>query len=54
MSGTFTANTNGRFAFPLQTPLGTQNMIAYLVNGNRAVFVEVDPAIVAAGDIRHQ
>ena len=54
MIGTFTANSNGRFALPLQTPLGTQNMIIYLVNGNRAVFVEVDSAIVAAGDIRHQ
>jgi hypothetical protein len=54
MAGTFTANANGRFALPLQTPLGAQNMIVYLVNGNRAVFVEVDPAIVAAGDIRHQ
>lgn len=54
MAGTFTANSNGRFALSLQTPLGTQNMIVYLVNGNRALFVEVDPSIIAAGDIRHQ
>jgi hypothetical protein len=54
MTGTYTANANGRFAFPLQTPLGTQNTIAYLVNGNRAVFIEVDGGLVAAGDIRHQ
>jgi hypothetical protein len=54
MSGTFVANAKGRNALSLQTPLGVQNMIVYLVNGNRAVFVEVDSAIVAAGDIRHQ
>jgi hypothetical protein len=26
----------------------------YLANGNRAVFVEVDGGLIAAGDIRHQ
>jgi hypothetical protein len=54
MTGTFTANANGRFALSLQTPLGTQNMIVYLANGNRALFIEVDGGLVAAGDIRHQ
>jgi len=54
MTGAFTANANGRFALPLQTPLGTQNTIAYLVNGNRALFIELDGGLVAAGDIRHQ
>jgi hypothetical protein len=54
MTGTFTANANGRFALSLQTPLGTQNMIVYLANGNRALFIEVDTGLVAAGDIRHQ
>jgi len=54
MVGTFTANANGRFALPLQTPLGTQNVIAYLVNGNRALFIEADGNLVAVGDIRHQ
>jgi hypothetical protein len=54
MIGTFTANSNGRFALSLQTPLGVQNTIVYLVNGNRAVFIEVDGGLVAAGDIRHQ
>jgi hypothetical protein len=38
----------------LQTPLGVQNIIVYLANGNRAVFVEVDGGLIAAGDIRHQ
>src|SRR6478672_1082650 len=54
MSGTYVANANGRFALSLQTPLGAQSKIAYLVNGNRAVFIEVDGGLVAAGDIRHQ
>jgi hypothetical protein len=53
MTGTFIANSNGRFAMSLQTPLGPQSMIVYLVNGNRALFIEVDD-VIAAGDIRHQ
>ncbi|HEY2169034.1 MAG TPA: hypothetical protein VGJ30_05370 [Candidatus Angelobacter sp.] len=54
MTGTFIANSNGRNAMSLQTPLGPQSMIVYLVNGNRALFIEVDGGLVAAGDIRHQ
>jgi hypothetical protein len=54
LTGTFTASANGRTTMPLQTPLGTQNMVVYLVNGNRALFVELDGSLVAAGDIRHQ
>jgi hypothetical protein len=54
LSGTFTVASNGRTTMTLQTPLGTQNLVAYLVNGTRALFVETDGAIVAAGDIRHQ
>jgi hypothetical protein len=54
MTGTFVANSNGRNAMSLQTPLGVQNMIVYLVNGNRALFIEADGNLVAAGDIRHQ
>jgi hypothetical protein len=54
MTGTFVANANGRFAMSLQTPLGPQSTIMYLVNGNRGLFIEVDGGLVAAGDIRHQ
>jgi hypothetical protein len=54
LNGTFTVAANGRTTMPLQTPLGTQNMVVYLVNGNRALFIEVDGSLVAAGDIRHQ
>jgi hypothetical protein len=54
LAGSFTAAANGRTTMTLQTPLGTQNLVVYLVNGTRALFVEIDGAVVAAGDIRHQ
>jgi hypothetical protein len=54
LSGTFTVATSGRTTMALQTPLGTQNLAVYVVNGNRALFVELDTTLVAAGDIRHQ
>jgi hypothetical protein len=54
LSGTFNVAATGRTTLALQTPLGTQNLVVYLVNGNRALFVELDGALVAAGDIRHQ
>jgi hypothetical protein len=54
LSGTFTVASNGRTTMALQTPLGTQNLVVYLVNGTRALFVEIDGTVVAAGDIRHQ
>jgi hypothetical protein len=54
LSGTFTVAANGRSTMTLQTPLGTQNLVVYLVNGTRALFVEIDGAVIAAGDIRHQ
>jgi hypothetical protein len=54
LTGTFTTAANGRTTMILQTPLGTQNLAVYLVNGTRALFVELDGGLVAAGDIRHQ
>jgi len=54
LSGTFTAGANGRTTMPLQTSLGTQNMVVYLVNADRALFIEIDTSLVAAGDMRHQ
>jgi hypothetical protein len=57
VTGTFTTSGSGRTTLQLSTPLGTQNMAVYLVNGNRALFVELDGGVnglVAAGDIRHQ
>lgn len=54
LSGTFTVAASGRTIMTLQTPLGTQNLVVYVVNGSRALFVELDSGLVAAGDIRHQ
>jgi len=54
LSGTFSVAPNGRTTLMLQTPLGTQNMVVYLANGTRALFIELDNNLVAAGDIRHQ
>jgi hypothetical protein len=54
LSGTFSIAANGRTTMTLQTSLGTQNLAVYLVNGTRAVFIELDTGLVAAGDIRHQ
>ncbi|HZD93280.1 MAG TPA: hypothetical protein VE133_03440 [Candidatus Sulfotelmatobacter sp.] len=54
LSGTFSASANGRTTLALQSPLGTQNMAVYLVNNNRALFIELDSSVVLAGDIRHQ
>ena len=54
LSGTFSVNSNGRTTATLQSSLGTQNLAVYMVNANRALFVELDGGLVAAGDIRHQ
>lgn len=54
LTGTYTVASNGRTIMPLQTSIGTQNMVVYLVNNNRALFIELDTSLVAAGDIRHQ
>jgi hypothetical protein len=54
LTGTFNVSSNGRTTLALQTPLGTQNMVVYLVNGSRALFIETDTGLIAAGDMRHQ
>jgi hypothetical protein len=54
LSGNYTVAASGRTVIPLQTPLGTQNLVVYLVSPTRALFVEMDGSLVAAGDIRHQ
>jgi hypothetical protein len=54
LSGTFAVAANGRTTLPLVTPLGTQNLVIYMVDGTRALFIETDTNVVAAGDIRHQ
>ena len=54
LSGTYNLAANGRATLTLQTPLGTQNMVMYMVDSNRALFVELNSALVAVGDLRHQ
>jgi hypothetical protein len=54
LSAAFNMASNGRSTVTLQTPLGTQNMVFYAVSGSRALFIELDTAVVAAGEIRHQ
>jgi hypothetical protein len=54
LTGSYTVAASGRTVIPLQTPLGTQNLVVYLVSPTRALFVELDATLVAAGDIRHQ
>ncbi|MGC2698395.1 MAG: hypothetical protein WA738_21615, partial [Candidatus Angelobacter sp.] len=54
LSGTFSIASNGRSTLTLKTPLGTQNVVAYMVSPTRALFIELDSALIAAGDIRHQ
>jgi hypothetical protein len=54
LSGTFSVVSNGRSTLTLQTPVGTQHIGLYMVNNTRALFIELDPTLVAAGDLRHQ
>src|SRR6266700_2029988 len=54
LTGDFSVSANGRATMALQTPLGTQNYIVYLVNGSRALFVELDTTVVSVGEIQHQ
>jgi len=54
LKGNFSVAANGRATMALQTPLGTQNNIVYMVNANRALFVELDSTVVAVGEVRHQ
>lgn len=54
LTGTYSITSNGRATVPLKTSLGTQNMVFYAVNGTRALFIELDTNLVAAGEIRHQ
>ncbi|HEY2498681.1 MAG TPA: hypothetical protein VGK24_16595 [Candidatus Angelobacter sp.] len=53
-SGAFSTASNGRTTMSAQTGMGTQNLVVYMVDGTRALFVEIDPSAIAAGDIRHQ
>jgi fibronectin-binding autotransporter adhesin len=54
LTGTFNVANTGRSTVALQTSVGTQNMVFYSVSGARALFIELDSTVVAAGEVRHQ
>ena len=55
LSGSYTIDATGHGSLTLQSAfLGQQNMAIYAISNSRALFVELDTDIVAAGDIEHQ
>lgn len=54
LTGDYSLDATGRGPLTLQSFLGQQNMAIYVLNGSRALFVELDSDIVAAGAIEHQ
>jgi hypothetical protein len=54
LSGTYTMTSSGRGTAALHSTFGTQNIIFYMVNNSRAVFIDADSAIVAVGAMEHQ
>jgi hypothetical protein len=54
LTGNYSVGADGRGPFNVSTGLGAQNMAVYSVNGNRALFIEVDGNAVAVGEINHQ
>jgi hypothetical protein len=54
LSGTYSLNSDGRGSLNLTSGLGGQTMAVYVVNNSRALFVEVDGAVVSVGVIEHQ
>ncbi|HKW74815.1 MAG TPA: hypothetical protein VJN64_04760, partial [Terriglobales bacterium] len=54
LNGNYNLNSDGRGSFNLTTGLGTQTMAVYVVNNSRALFIEVDGAVVSVGVIEHQ
>ncbi|HEY6970269.1 MAG TPA: hypothetical protein VJA94_13765 [Candidatus Angelobacter sp.] len=54
LSGTSTVTASGRATGTLKSSLATQNIVFYVVNSNRVLFVDLDANLVAVGDIEHQ
>ena len=54
LGATYNIGADGRGPFNISTGLGPQNMAVYVVNSNRALFMEVDANAVAVGTIEHQ
>jgi hypothetical protein len=54
LTGNYTVDATGHGPLTLQSFLGQQNMAIYVISNSRALFVELDNDIVAAGDVEHQ
>jgi hypothetical protein len=54
LTGDYSVDATGRGPLTLQSFLGQQNMAIYVLNGSRALFVELDNTTVAAGAMEHQ
>lgn len=54
LTASYSVDSTGRGPLTLQSGLGQQNTAIYVVNSNRALFVDLDSDLVAAGVIEHQ
>lgn len=54
LTGSYSLDATGRGTLTFQSFIGQQNMMIYALSNSRALFVELDSDIVAAGAIEHQ
>ena len=54
LSGNYTVGSNGRGTASLHSSFGTQNVIFYVANSSRVLFIGSDSNTVSVGDFEHQ
>lgn len=54
LSGTFTVNSSGRGTLTLNSNLGGQSIVFYMVSNTRVLFIDQDADLVAVGSMEHQ
>jgi hypothetical protein len=54
LTGTYVVTASGRGTATYQSNLGTQNLIFYVVNSTRVLFLDADITLVAIGEMDHQ
>lgn len=54
LTASYSVDSTGRGPLTLQSGLGQQNTAVYVLNGSRALFVDLDSDLVAVGIIEHQ
>jgi len=54
LTANYSIAASGRGTGTLHSSFGTQNVIFYVVNNSRVLFIEVDSALVATGTMQHQ